>query len=260
MLAFWDGNSRQVFIQFDSSGHVVATSDNGTVIGTSTTQIRLMGWHYVEALVTVDPSAGVVRVRVDGQEILTLTGVNTRSTANTRIQAISVGSDQQFEEVYVDDLYICDSSDSVNNSFLGDVQVTALYPVNEGSSSPFSIFSRGGSDSGSNHGQLDESAPNGDTDYIESSNAPDYATFLYNLSTSGSILGTVLYAYAKVDTGTRTFALTAHSNSTDSIGATQGLTSSYAYYRQAFDTDPATSAGWLVAGLNAAEFGFEIIS
>lgn len=79
-----------------------------------------------------------------------------------------------------------------------------------------------------------------------------------DMTLDGTILGVVLYGYAKLDTVSRSIAFTARSDSVDSIGATQALTSSYTYYKQVFETDPNTSAGWLVAGLNAAEFGMEI--
>lgn len=161
LLAFWQGISRQVFIQFDASGHVVATSDNGTVFGTSTAEIRLSGWHYVEALCTVSNSVGVVIVHVDGLDVLNLTGIDTQSTGNTWIDAISVGSDQQFELTYVDDLYVCDTSGIVNNIFLGPINIVPAYPNAAGG---FTAFTAGGTLSGSNFGQLDETPPNVDTD------------------------------------------------------------------------------------------------
>ena len=178
-----------------------------------------------------------------------------KSTGNTWIDAISVGSDQQFELIYVDDLYVCDTSGIVNNIFLGPINIVPAYPNAAGG---FTAFTAGGTLSGSNFGQLGETPPNGDTDYVQNSNVSDRDSYGYgDITLDGTILGAVLYGYAKLDTVSRSNALTARSDSVDSIGATQAHQQDN-HYKQVFETDPNTSAGWLVAGLNAAEFGMEI--
>ena len=45
------------------------------------------------------------------------------------------------------------------------------------------------------------------------------------------------------------------SSTTDSDTTAVAATSSYAAYAKLYDTDPATSAAWTVANLNAAEVG-----
>jgi hypothetical protein len=64
----------------------------------------------------------------------------------------------------------------------------------------------------------------------------------------------------KDDAGSRSLAATARSNSVDAIGNTFSDPSSYGYFNEVFQNDPNTSAAWLQAGVNAAEFGLKVIS
>ena len=159
-----------------------------------------------------------------------------------------------------DDLYICDSSGSRNYDFLGDVRIDALLPSGNGNSSAFT-----GSDGNStdNYALVDESAPNSDTDYVESSNVSDVDTYAFpDLSHSPvSIAAVQICATAKKsDAGARSLACVTRSNSTDTAGATQSLSTSYACMLEVVESDVTAGSplDWQTANLNAAQFGVKV--
>ena len=61
----------------------------------------------------------------------------------------------------------------------------------------------------------------------------------------------------KDDSGTRQIKSLCKSGATTTTGATQTLSSSYAYFKEIYETDPNTAAAWTETNLNSAEFGVE---
>jgi hypothetical protein len=75
---------------------------------------------------------------------------------------------QPATSAWIDDLYVCDGSGSVNNDFLGECRVLTLLPSDgNGSNNDFDT-SAGGSPA--DHGAMvNDTTPNDDTDYVSSS-------------------------------------------------------------------------------------------
>src|SRR6266705_2064644 len=66
IVAFLDGATTQVDLRCDTSGHLYFTR-NGTQIGAKSVNAIAFGvYHWIELKVTIDPSAGVAEVRVNG--------------------------------------------------------------------------------------------------------------------------------------------------------------------------------------------------
>lgn len=115
---------------------------------------------------------------------------------------------------------------------------------------------------GTNHAALvDESPPNDDTDYNQSSNVGDLD--LYEITdmahTPASIFGVQINLNAKKDdAGTRSIAGVVRSGGTNYEGGAQALSTSYAYYLDVRETDPDTSAPWTKTGVDNAQFGIKV--
>lgn len=235
-----------------------------TNVATSATALSADTFYFVEFKVTINNS-GSYEIRVNGANVLSGSGVDTQQTANATanqvlLNGLATGGSNGFDAtaVYFDDLYICDSSGSTNNDFLGDIRVDAYLPNGNGNSSQMV-----GSDSNStdNYLLVDDATQDGDSTYVQSSTAGEKDTYAFaNMShTPSSIYGVQVNMIAKKDdAGARSIASVVRSDGADTDGTTQALSTSYADYMQIVEQDPDTSAAWTKTGFNAAEFGHKV--
>lgn len=139
ILQWLDGASTQVDLRITPTGHFYFTR-NGSILGTqSVNAIPFRSWHYVEVLVTIDPTAGVCTLNVDGVNSgwISLTTQNTRNTANSFTGALRIGYNIGSNAVspsamYVDDFYLGNTTGSFNTAFLGDVRIQGIVPTGNG--------------------------------------------------------------------------------------------------------------------------------
>jgi hypothetical protein len=262
---FGDSGADQCGLYLESDGRV-SFRRGTTVIATSSATVPSTGWIYIELKATIHDTTGVYEVRFNGSAtaVLSGTGANTRSTANDTANSVTFhgrpgsGTGGPSTSTLYDDIYIADTSGSLNNDFLGDVRVDAYRPNANGTSSQLT-----GSDGNStdNYLLVDETTVNDDTDYVESSTAghKDLYGFPALAYTAASILGVQINAMArKDDSGTRSLTPVTRSGSTDYDGTSQSLATSYLDYREIRETDPATSSAWTQSNLEAAEFGVKV--
>lgn len=235
----------------------VSVLRNTTVLGSSAAGVvTASGYCYLELKTLINDSTGTYEVRINGANVLSGTGADTRNggTGVITVAAILFARSGQI----FDDLYICDSSGSVNNDFLGDRRVDTYYPSGNGNSSQMV-----GSDSNStdNYLLVDETPPNDDTDYVQSDVVNNKDTYLFQdmSHTPASISGVMVVMNSKKDdAGSRSLCSVTRSGGTDYDGSTQALSTSYTYYKQILETDPATAAAWTQSGFNSAEFGVKV--
>lgn len=263
IFSWWD-TTIQLDFRLNSDGTFKFTK-SGTLLGSASSFAISSGTtNYIELKVVIDTgTGGSVAAHVNGVEIINSTGLNTRSTANSSANQMRLGSGGTGTQVggYTadfDDLYFCDAAGSVNNDFLGDKRVIYLPPNGAGTTTE---FSRGGADSGSNYGQVDELSPNSDTDYVYDNVVGHKDTYAMTdlVQVTGTISGiqTILGA-RKDDAGDRTIAAVIRSGGTDYDGANASPSTAYSFLTEIRETDPDTSAAWTIAGINAMEMGPKI--
>ena len=135
-ISFTDNSTAQVDIRINSSGQMFFTRA-GTTIGSTTAGATFtMGvWHYLEVKVTFNGSSGVAICKLDGVTVLNGTSLNTNNSGNNFANQVSVGNRAASVNIQgnIDDCYICDTSGSRNNDFLGDVSILAGLPIANGS-------------------------------------------------------------------------------------------------------------------------------
>jgi hypothetical protein len=233
---------------------------NGTTLGTSVATISAGSWYYVELKATISDAAGVAVVRLNGAEILNLSGVDTRNGGNASANVIRLGTTSAWASLAVqadfDDLYICDAQGAANSDFLGDVRVEALLPSGAGNSAQWTPSA------GANYACVDDTAPDGDTTYVASSTAGHKDTYALGdlVSTAGTIFGVQTNLVGrKDDAGSRTVRPVLRLSGTEATGATTGLSDSYLDILDIFETAPGGGA-WDMAGVNGAEAGVELVA
>ena len=255
MMAFWDGASKNFNLRFESSSSELDIWRGDTLIGTTSGLGVLSNtWYWIEMKAITHNSAGAYDVEIGGVSIFSASGVDTQTGANAwsdNIRFFGTGSDNRW-----DDIYVCDSTGSINNDMLGNVKVVAIAPdgdstANFGTSTP----------SANHYENVDENPVDDDTSYVEDSTANITDLYDYEaLAGSGSILGLQINTQCRETDVTPFNIITpieSNGSQYDDAGQVVGTTS-YTCRHRVSETDPDTSNVWTFSGVNAAKFGIKV--
>jgi hypothetical protein len=263
-IGFSLGTSSQILLAIDSVGRA-GVYRGTTLLGQDPTPVAVNSFNYFELKVTFHTTAGSFELRKNGVTVASGSGVNTAFAGGTTADGITIASGGAvFASLggpgsSVDDIYLCDATGSVNNDFLGDIRVETLFPNAAGATTN---LTRGGTDSGNNWDQVNEAAPNDDTDYNSSATAGDKDTYAFTdlVTISGVVYGVQIIARVrKDDAGSRTVATVARSGATEADGPTVGLGTAYVNIFDVRENKPGGS-GWTLAEVNGAQFGIKVVS
>ena len=260
ILRFLDAGSPQIEIRAMPDGSIGVYRYNNILLGTSA--IGLIGvdnWFYLEVKAVFNNTTGSVEVRLNGDStpIINLTNQDTCYTVNEYTTSISLRTNVNSNYVYVDDLYVCDTTGTENNDFLGDIKITPLYPISDGNSSDFTR-----SAGATNYENVDEAQLVNETDYNYSSTINHKDLYgITNFSAAGTILAVqVNAAVINTDTGGMKVRPLSRSGGTpvDNEGDDFNITTSIKIASHIFEQEPTDSVAWTAAKINAAEFGLKI--
>lgn len=262
VFTLYDAGSSQMDLRFESGTGKLQITRNGTQLGSTATAALLLNvWHYIEFKVTIHNSTGIAIARVNGVDVINVSGADTQATANAtadRIHFAEKATTGGSFNWHVDDIYACDGTGSAPaNDFLGDVRVSAIFPNANGTTSQLD-----GSDGNQidNYLLVDETVPDDDTTYAESADIGDKDTYNYGSlpSSSGTVYGIQLLPRArKTDAGTRKIATIARHSGVEVDSADVTLSTSYVTTKEIRETKPGGGA-WSVSDINAAEFGVKV--
>lgn len=162
-----DFSAAMVYITLDGSG-LLALFDEDGQIGSDSSALSTGTWYRIELEFDRTAAAGshVVKARIDGTEF----AAATNRDLSAGIQSFNVGGnlDGSANAVgawFFDDLAINDSTGSFQTSYPGEGELICLRPNAAGDNAD---WTRGGTDSGANWSQCDETTPNDITDYVQS--------------------------------------------------------------------------------------------
>jgi hypothetical protein len=250
-LTFREGGTTHVNVDFHGSSGTIPVYRNGTLLGTAS-GFPGPTYVFVEIMVVVDDTNGEIIVRIDNDEKLHLTSVDTRNGGTGVINNVLMGSNSG-QQTWFDDIYILDDTGTYNNTFLGDSNIKLIVPNAD-------VTTQWTPSLGSTHYILvDESIPN-TIDYISASSTGLRDLFELEDVASSEIFGVDLSAHSrKDDAGAIMQRLVAVSSGSTAFGDTVGVTQSTAFLpiRHFLEADPATSTQWTEAGLNNLQLGIE---
>jgi hypothetical protein len=229
---------------------VKVLNSGGTVIATSTVNVVAGTWYYFEIKLVINGASGSVTTQLNGAADIATTTGNFGST-----NAGQVGPVGAFN-MNVDDLYVCDTTGSARNTFLGDIRVATSMANADGAHSQWTP------DSGSAHfSRINEAQADGDTSYVSDVTPGDIDTYVFDdVDPSATVLGVQVNLHArKDDAGIRQIAPVIRESGTDHVGTTVTLGSTYSFTRELHDQDP-TGSDWTASSVNAAEFGVKEIA
>lgn len=262
------GNTFQLSFRLNSTGTVTAYRANSTFLETSPKAILAprTGWFYMEVKFVIADSGGNWEWKIDGNTVWTSSNYDTRSDSDMFWDRIGFNGGDIATDTLLDDIYVADSSGSVNNDFLGPTVVELLQPDSDGSDSDWTPSS------GTNHAALIDEAQNmsgsglSETDYISSGTSGDLDLFNYTdvdiLGGASAIHGVQVNSWRRI-TGEEPADLliksktgTTEGQVTDTVNHDQ----SSPYYMQwsVFEIDPTTTTAWTPGGVDGAQFGVEV--
>jgi len=239
-----------------SAGGILSVTRNGTNLGTGTAVLAVGTYYYIEIKVTISDTVGVAVVKVNGVTDINLSSQDTRNGANAsadRIRLVGIVATTDF-----DDFYVCDATGSApTNDFLGDVRVETILPSGNGNSS---VLVGSDGNSTDNYLLVDETAPNSDTDYVESSTVGDKDTYVYGnvTPTTGTVYGVQVLPFAKkTDAGARSIVSVARLSATEVDSTDKTLNTTYGYLPDIREAKPGGGV-WSITDVNNAEFGVKV--
>lgn len=225
---------------------IIASSDPGIIVAGA--------WLHIEWRVTIDPNDennGSIQVRVNGVTRLNATGLQL-GTDGLGFFGLSTSYSQfgtSFTTVYFDDIYVWDTEGTVNNDFIGDCRVRSILPNQDTPINEWSVF---GATSGFE--AINDPSDDDDNSYLEASdNVP--VTSAFNLedlpSETGAVHAVQMLAKAKkTETGTANLRFGVESDGVIQYGQARQMTTSYAYYIDVFQQNPATGSNWDLSSVN----------
>jgi hypothetical protein len=168
---------------------------------------------------------------------------------------VNLSSPLTFTQSY-DDLYVCDGSGGVEDTFLGDHRVVCVVASSgNGTHADWTPLT------GGDHGAMvDENPPNLDTDYNMAGSVGNRDTYNFAaLGVSGTIkcVQTVNLMLSEVG-GLRYVADSIRIGGVDYDGTPSVLGGDWAYRLERHRVSPATSTPWSVGEIDGAEFGVKV--
>ena len=244
-------------LQIRLGGEIRLTRGASTEIETSVGLGLVTGaWYYLELKVKIDNAAGEYELRINGSTVFSDTGIDTQDTGIASVGSVTFYSTTI--KTYYDDIYVLDTTGSINNDFLGGVKVILLSPDGDTGDADFTPSS-----GGDNYADVDEGVTvDDDTTYV--STLTDAQKDIYDYE---SIVGNPIIYGVQVGTEFRiddanNFDLISivKSGGTEYTNSAQTASANYTSTMYLVEVDPNTSALWTSANLNVAKFGFESVS
>lgn len=237
----------------------------GSVLGRTDPSVALtLGrYYYVEIQAFINQSSGTVVIRINGQVVLSVSGVNTSPGGDNVADVVQLTGPGGNAFMYFDDLYVTDDSGTANTGFLGDVQIGLIMPAAAGDFSQWTPVP-----GGVNYTLVNEIPPDGDTTYVAAvmpsmGPAPTDTYFFQTVSPDIVILAIQTNIIAKKDdVGNRALSLVTRFGGTNAVADSGGrfVNETYLDYLNQQDVNPLTTLQWTPATINLAQFGYQLIA
>jgi hypothetical protein len=132
-----DSGTVQLTARLNAGQIQVFRGDQSVLLAQSSNSVITGVWYRIEFKFTIDPSAGVIEVRVNGTStgwIPSTGSLNTRASANSTANMIQIGYDQNSTPAgYNFNDYVITDTNSPNANFLGDKRCFLRMPSSDSS-------------------------------------------------------------------------------------------------------------------------------
>lgn len=255
----------------DASGNINIkfVDAGGTIIGSATTSNPVLAnsWVHIGIYVKVHATAGAVTVRVDSGSgpvtVISATGVDTEYLVGKGMQYLSILMPNWGSDMCMDNLVVMDTTGTKDIAFKGPSRIYTAHPNAVGNYSQFTPKS------GSNYQNVDDTDPDEDSTYNESSTSgnrdsfpvPTWVGILDPALTIAAVKVTALAR--KTDATAISLFVSCRQGSVDYDGSSVALGDVYqnpglVTPEKRWDQDPNVAADWTITRLDTAEWGYGI--
>jgi hypothetical protein len=263
LIMFHSPTGKQIALHLDLVGRM-SLVQGSTVLAYSKKALLQDRWNYIEVKWNCVNSIGADTfiVRFDGEEMINLPATtDCQAQASSGVTRIYIQGVNHASSNWFDDLYLLDLTGAApNNDFLGDIQITALNPNGNGNTNDFTGID---ADSVDNYLHVDETVPDWDTSYVESSTVSHIDLYTYeDLPGTPTIYAVQSVAVVKKDDASaKTSKLLTRVNGSNYEGsAFAPVNGTYGYFTEIWALNPDDSAAWAKADVDGAEFGIKVES
>jgi hypothetical protein len=230
---------------------------SATALDTGTAVLAANTEYYIEVTFTIaDSPNGSVAVYLNGSGTpdITASGVDTQNAGTATFTWIGFAEIRNSHVMQIDDVYVNDTTGGVNDTLEGDCQVDYHMPV-----TPAGEYSQWDRSTGADQwGTVDE-APETTTDYNSTSTLNELDTLnIENFKNTGATIKAVQVNLLtqKSDAGTAGVAPVVRIDSSDDVGDTVYLGTTWRYQKENYDKQPDTTA-WNETDFNAMQVGYK---
>jgi len=247
-------NDNILKVSVESDGSLGFYKGSGyTLIARSDPIVTAASWSHIEVKCVIDNVVGSIDAQVNGISVFSLTNQNLGTNAATQLTfgCFAGSGSGTTVDFYFDDIVVWDTAGSINNTFLGTQRVETIFPTSD---TAVADFSKTGSANG--YACINNVPPDDDTTYLAAAVVNNKSEFgVGSLPANVSaIVGVFVHTLAKLsDAGTGNLQVSLVSGVSVSDGPDKVLTSGYQYHGGVHQLDPATSAAWTKAGVEAAK-------
>jgi hypothetical protein len=247
-----------------ATGKIYVKRGDGSVLGISSRSIAAGKWNYYQFKGTISHTVGAFEFRINrATEVASTIPIDTQMSSDQRINNFGFGDGRiplTAHKMNYDDLYICDTTGSVNNDFLGIQTADALYPRANGIRTEWAT---GGS--GAIYTAVNEHLPDGDGSYrYRSDGTPLADIFFFDRvrETHGGIAGVAESVLARKLYGnecsyvplTRPGTWDAASGTINYEGNRLYIETDYAFHQSIWESNPGAGT-WTAKAINRSQFG-----
>jgi len=231
---------------------------SAALLGTSPVVIAPGPWYYIEFKVKCNNSIGTYELRVGGVNVLSDSGIDTQAGEDAYHDAVRLDyASGAAGGMFFDDWYVCDGSGSVNNDFLGNCRVDAIFPDGDDVAG-WDIASG----AGDHYLDVDEVVADDNTSYVEyaTTGHKDLYDYAAMPADRGAIRGLEIKTLCR-ETDAEDFSLITpiKSGATETDDSAQSIgTTDYVAKKRVSELDPNTSTAWTKTTVDAAKFGVKV--
>lgn len=260
-------NAAQFTVQISTTGLLLVRNgtDEGTIVAQTDNPVVTAGaYQHIELFAVCgnaggSPGGGSIEIRVNGQTVLLETDIDIQAQGTNSVEQFIIGQPRNAAvwegEMDVADIHAWNTSGTVNNDFLGDVQWLAVFPTADRAAQEWTPNA-----TGDGYTFVDESSPDGETTYIEAAFGSPGAISEFDVTNvpllTSDVVGFVFQPMLrKTDAGdgSAQASIIQVGVSPDAVdaGVDRPLTQVYTYYPEVFEVDPATGVRFTPSGFNS---------
>lgn len=257
-----NSNTEQVHFEIHIAPAQIKAFRGATLLGQTAINIfSAGGYNYFEFQTLINNTGGTVAAQVNGQTLLSLTGIDTQQSTldycTGVVFTVSSGTTTP-STIDLDDFYLCNGINSGGtypaNTFLGNVRVSTSFPISNSSTAWTPL-------TGQNWQMVDDPIFDGDASYNFTTTLGNADQF--NFGTIAATVNAVIAlqltgAYRIGGAGSHTVEQSVVSSGVPAVGSVKSLSTSYQFFTDLFPTDPNTGVNWTLPTANAITAGYKL--